>query len=390
MTKILLFPIILLITIVQNSYDLISILQGGDLALHTYSGPIYIKLLKDVLFFSIIFMVIISSTIKGESFLKETLVFIFLLILILFFLSMYFNGVYIALLGVRWFIPLFIFLIMGNWVANLDNKKLIFWIYIGLYICLLVQVIQLFIMPPIYGVIFANIPARTPGIFMAPNSAAFFGCASAALIISASEGRFKESLYPSFLSLLISLLAQSGTGIIVSFLLIMTILTERNTIVRFVILPIVLIVAFLSLNIITQRDNYLELSGGGRIDILISIFEKSIYQYYSVNGFGVFTNAANLSSENPEEMVAPDSLIASMIGNLGLFFIPIVVLLVLFYRNYINKHNINSSSYIPVLLVFILFSFTTIIFEAFPMNLYLAIALLLTNKSTKNFAGITK
>lgn len=385
MTKILLFPVVLLITIVQNSYDLISILQGGDLALHTYSGPIYIKLLKDILFFSLVFMVIISSTIKGESFLKETIVFIFLLILILFFLSLNFNGLYVALLGVRWFIPLFIFLIMGNWVSSLDTRKLVFWIYVGMYVCLLAQIIQLFVMPPIYGVIFGNIPARTPGIFMAPNSAAFFGCASAALIISASKGRYKESLYPSLLSFLISSLAQSGTGIIVSFLLIMTIITEKKVIIRYVILPVVLIVGFLSLNVITQRDNYLELSGGGRIDILIGIFERNIYEYYSLNGFGVFTNAANLSSDNPEEMVAPDSLIASMIGNLGAFFLPISVLLVLFYRNHIIKNNISSSCYIPVLLVFILFSFTTIVFEAFPMNLYLAIALLLPNKTSKNF-----
>jgi len=366
---------------------LIAILEGGDLSLHTYTGPIFVKLLKDILFFSLIFMIIISSTIKGESFLKETLIFIFLLMLILFFLSLNFNGIYIALLGVRWFIPLFVFLIMGNWVASLNTHKLKFWIYIGLYLCLLAQIVQLFIMPPVFGFIFGNIPARTPGIFMAPNSTAFFGCASAALIISASKGSYKESLYASFISLLISLLAQSGTGIIVSFLLIMTILTERNVIMRFVVLPVVLILGFMSLNIITQRDNYLELSGGGRIDVLIDIFEQSLYQYYAVNGLGVFTNAANLSSDNPELMVAPDSLIASMIGNLGVFFLPICVLLVLFYRNYLIKNNISSSCYIPVLLVFILFSFTTIVFEAFPMNLYLAIALLLPNKNAKTLKG---
>lgn len=51
----LLFPIILLITLVQNYHDIAAIMSGADLNLTSHDGPIVLKVLKDFLFLFLLF-----------------------------------------------------------------------------------------------------------------------------------------------------------------------------------------------------------------------------------------------------------------------------------------------------------------------------------------------
>jgi hypothetical protein len=142
---------------------------------------------------------------------------------------------------------------------------------------------------------------------------------------------------------------------------------------------LVLIILIPNLDGWTMRDDYLELSGGGRLDILKEIFNKSIF---SISNFGVYTNSANLQSYNPENQIAPDSLIAAWIGNFGLFSLVAIVLALLIIKH--DMHNIDIEMALPCVITFLSFSMTTIVFEAFPMNMYIAFGFLAAKSSINN------
>lgn len=108
------------------------------------------------------------------------------------------------------------------------------------------------------------------------------------------------------------------------------------------------------------------------MDVFLGIFERS---YDKVSNFGVYTNAANLQSDSPEHAVAADSLVASFLGNLG----PMSLVVMACVFSAVNRSLAVAalrgkiSGAMPLIIVFTAFSFTTIVFEAFPMNLILPI-----------------
>ncbi|MGH8846605.1 MAG: hypothetical protein ACREXQ_05080, partial [Polaromonas sp.] len=124
-------------------------------------------------------------------------------------------------------------------------------------------------------------------------------------------------------------------------------------------------------------EDYVELSGGGRLDAFLDIARDSAF---SVARFGLYTNTANLQSANPEDQLAPDSLMASWAGNFGFFAVLAAVLSALFIRY--RMRAVDWSGAMPCVLVFGIFSMTTIVFEAFPMNLYLALGIWSARRAT--------
>jgi hypothetical protein len=64
---------------------------------------------------------------------------------------------------------------------------------------------------------------------------------------------------------------------------------------------------------------------------------------------------------------------AAMVGNLGLFSLLVVILLLCYLRN--RTKVTDWAKLMPIVWVYLLFSFTTIISEAYPMNLLLTFLL---------------
>lgn len=355
----------------QNYYDILSIFEGESLALHTYQGPLVMKLGKDICYFLI--LLAIGWNFKKNKRLSNPgiIALFFLLAAWLMMFSVYANGFIVALVGFRWLIPFFIFLLMGNWVKTIDRDFFVYFLSIALLGCFVVQVIQLFFMPPVFGEILPGLSARAPGYFLAPNSAAFFGCSSASLIMVVQRYRGKFTLTSILLAVCIAALAQSGTGLVVSLLLLLWYFLYPKLKVFLFVGILLTPIAFLNLNVLTQRDDYLELSGGGRLHALQNIFIES---FGSITTFGKYTNAANLLSDNPYNQVAADSLVASWIGNFGIFGLLATLLIILFVI--VSKAQYQRNFVVAPLIVFMLFSMTTIIFEAFPMNVILALSIL--------------
>lgn len=378
-----LFPALLIAVLLQNYYDLMEIFSGAPLALYAYEGPIIYKIGKDVLYISLLIAIFWRAKVLGRLPLTDYSLSIALVVTLLFFVSMLSNGPIIAALGVRWSLPLFLFLILRDWTFVLDTRAAARWLFIGMILCFGAQVYELFNMPPVFGELLPGVSARTPGIFLAPNSAAFFACASAAciLVFSMNHRRFKWSAV--LLSILISVLAQSGTGMVVSFLLLLRLMVGHRPFLFWSIGLIGIGISMPNLDLLTQRDDYVSLSGGGRIEVLADITRNSAF---SISNFGLYTNAANLNSANPEEQVAADSLIASWIGNFGAASLIVLALLSLFII--FRMRNVDWRLASPCVIVFALFSMTTIVFEAFPMNIYIAIGLWSARKQSNRLPPI--
>ena len=364
-----LFPFILIATILQNYYDLVAIFDGGALNLSSYEGPIIFKLLKDVVYLSILALVIrVALQTKRWPSTSPSMLFV-LLMLFSCAISAALNDFTIAAIGIRWATPFVLFLLMRDVGARIDPDKGVIWLLSGTLICILFQVYQLFYMPPIFGEIFGGWPARTPGIFLAPNSTALFACSCSACISVFARHRYRTRLAAACLALLICLLAQSGTGILTATLLIW-LASGRYSSLSLIAAAAIGVFVFLNLDAITMREDYVAISGGNRLDIFIDTLGVAMT---SVGNFGIYTNAGALQQNDFAINFAVDSLWASWFGNFGMFA-PIQLAIVAAFFVQIKKE-INWRVASPCILVFFLFSMTTIIFEAYPMNLLLGIGI---------------
>lgn len=360
----------IVVAIIQNFHDLSLFFLEERLSLFRYDGPIIYKLLKDIFYISFFIAILRGLKKFHRSVLTDYSGIFIVLIVFMTILSMLHNSFAVGLIGLRWIFPFILFLLMRNWSEYLDVAVAVKWILMGLMVCFVVQLYQLFYMPPVFGEIFPGIPARTPGFFVAPNSTAFFACASAACVMVFIPVKLKLNALAVGLALMISTLAQSGTGMVASVLLCLRLICRRHKYAFWIISFFTITVALTNLDVLTMRQNYVELSGGGRLDAFLNIARDS---FFSMSRFGLSTNTANLYSENPEDQLAPDSLMASWVGNFGVFSMLAALLVVLFIRY--RMQPVDWSRAMPCVLVFGIFSMTTIVFEAFPMNMYLALGI---------------
>ncbi len=208
--------------------------------------------------------------------------------------------------------------------------------------------------------------ARNPGIFLLPNTGAFFSIVFLFYVLFLKEKqKIKYKFLLTLLAVISILLTGSGTGLVAVSVIIGIYILPR----RFIVFsPFVLILSFLLLKFLStyiRGEEYIEISGGTRLAIFFNTFQET--GIFSPS-FGYFTNVANLMAAGDKIM---DSTYASILGNLGIFPFVVLIIMVLFYLLKafwcLNKTNITF------LLIVLLFSATTIILEVYPMNMLLAI-----------------
>lgn len=367
---------LLVATVLQNYYDITAILSGEPLALYKYDGPLLFKIFKDLLYFFILACILLWALSIKKFPLKKISIIIYIFVAFAAIISLLINDIMTAIIGLRWAFPFLIFFALGDWTKYFDQSRASHWLLLGMLICLFAQIYQIFNMPPVYGEVLPGIPARTPGIFLAPNSTAFFACASLACLMTCVNNQRLLTVQAAIIALAICILTQSGTGIIVCLILILRLISSNST-TLFLIIALAFVGLLLpNLNSLTMREDYIALSGGGRLSVLYDISKAAALSF---GDFGTYTNASNLMSDDPQGMIAVDSLVASWLGNFGIFSIPILFMVWLFVKYYMC--DIDWKRAMPCVVVLSLFSLTTVVFEAFPMNLYLAVGIWLSRKS---------
>ena len=361
-------PILIISALFQNYYDLESVMSGEFLKLNQAQGPIAIRAMKDFSYIVIFTAALTYISRNMQIHFGIPFMFMVILCIVLFFLSLQNHGLLTAGLGLRWALPLLIFMALKDWSWRFDGDRALKWIYAGLLICLLAQIYQLFNMPPIYGTIF-GLSARTPGIFLAPNTTSFFGCSCAAFLMVFGKGNAKHTVAGGVLAVVISMLAQSGTGIVVSAFLLLHSFLTRSPAISLMAGGLAMSVILPNLDRFLSRDGVAEISGGGRLERLSEISAEAAF---TINNFGFYTNAINLANEAGKYRLAVDSLVASFIGNFGITAVLALLLLTIFCVK--EFKGVRFEVLLPPLMVFSVFSLTTIVFEAYPMNILLAIS----------------
>lgn len=368
----LLVASILVIGALQSSSDLLHLFRSGEINLVGYEGPAVFKLAKDaIVVLGLLVPSLIGILAHRARVLTADSILALLGVGLLAAISLIENGALVAAAGLRWFLPIALLFLLPARPPAVDPVTASRMLSVALGTNLALQFLQLFTMPPVYGQIWLGLSARTPGLFLVPNTAAFFACVAGAAALSFEHSRALKAA--ALLAATAScLLTQSGTGLVVIGAMWLPVLGGARRPAVTLIGIGALAVLFFSLGAVTGREDYLRLSGGERIRILVDIV---LPMSYRIDGFGVFTNTAALlldrAATAPDgTVIAIDSFIASFIGNLGAFALPIAILVVRFAA---RCRFLDLNRLAPLLTVYGLFSFTTIVTEAFPMNVLLPI-----------------
>lgn len=361
---------VLVVGAMQSAWDVVVLHRTGHIDLLSYQGPAVFKVMKDALVVGCLALPAVLGLVAHRArvlTIESSLLLVAVALLAA--VSFVANGPLVAVAGLRWFLPIALLLLLPARPPSVDPRTAARMLHAALAINVSLQVVQLFVMPPVYGQVVFGLSARTPGVFLIPNTAAFFGCVCAAAVLG-----LERSLRLRLLALLLGsvsvLLTQSGTGLVAMAALWLLALGGRQTIGLAVIGMAALPVLFGSLESVTGREDYLKLSGGERIRVLIDVI---LPVSFDLDGFGLYTNTASLlldrARTTPEgTVIAIDSFVASFIGNFGLLALPAAVLLVRFAM---RSPWLDWRALRPLLLTFLLFSFTTIVTEAFPMSVLL-------------------
>lgn len=353
----------ILITPFLNLGEVLALIKGDIESQSVLYTPIYIKVLKDIVMILIISALIIKhlmgSTIKFHLILLMTI----LLIVINIKNSVLFGSSEYVIYGLRWVYPLFIFLLLFNKFDDFYlDKKFTFSLFLIFVIHFIFQIYQLFYAIPWFGSI-GSLNLRNPGLFLIPNTGAFFSTIVLYWLLFYLNINKLSKFFMAVIIFLSVTLTLSGTGIAVaSFIVLVYLIPKRSLFLFLLVAPLVLIAVLEILD--KLRGGYIEVSGGTRIMIL-----KDILQTLPVlsDKFGYYTNTASLLGDG----LIVDSTYASIAGNLGLFVFAIVVIFS-FYL-FIDALIKGDKKKLAFMTIIISFSTTTIILEAYPMNLLLSL-----------------
>jgi len=369
-----LIVVIVLTGIFQNFHDVSVLMTTGEANLLGYEGPLAFKLAKDVIMAGLMATCVVVAVTGPRNLFTEASILCFTLIAVLFIVSLIANGVLVALSGLRWFAPIALFLLLRVRPFSFDMVYAARLLSASVWGCLAIQCYQLIYMPPFYGFTVFGLSGRVPGFFLVPNTTAFYASVSAALSLG-FEPRKALIVIAMLGAAASTALTQSGTGFVAIAMLISYVLVRRAGFLSLPIAVLAAILVFINLDYITGREGVVGVSGGDRIRIILELALPAAFQ---LDCFGCFTNAAALVLNKAVtavegQVLAFDSFIASTIGNLGLFLIPFAVCLAQFTFNAFQ--NVDWRRLEPILIVYALFSLTTIVTEAFPMSMLLPLLL---------------
>ncbi len=364
--------IMLFLTPLFSFQEFLALIYGGVVNNSTALTSPYIKGIKDLFFVSIVFSaILLILKIK-----KINIILLSMIAGIGFFVIIpaYYNhdNILIFFAGLRWFFPFVLALfLIGNVKQELLCKigKILFWLFI---LHFSIQIIQLFISDPWFGITVFGLSARNPGIFFIPSTAAVF----VILVLFFSKFYMSNKLSNN-INLLIPvsiLLTASGTGI-VAYLVFTTVFHFNDKYSRIMPLFLLVLASFLIIYIdaLSGRAGLLEDSFGQRIEMFEDVFNSATW-LPSYFGYGTSTGYLIQNHYGFNfEMIPTDSWFASVVVNLGMLnFIAIILLVAstLFYL-FIFR----SKERLLFLLMYCLIGMTTVFTESYPVNLLFSVLL---------------
>lgn len=369
--KIITFLVLLgiFLTPIFTFQEVFSFLSGSVQA--KSSTNIFIKLIKDFIFFLIIFISLLQVIQNKSLKIDKLFLIIGLMIFISCVLSFLLSDNLIAIIaGLRFIIPIILIFALLKYI-DLETQIKISKILSPLFIlAFILQIYQLFYMNPFWGYNAFGLSLRNPGFFAQNNTMAFFSLITLYYNICFENSKITKKII--FILVPISIfLTASGTGMIVLGIFyiyqIYLKIKKGNSKLIFVFLFSVIFIGFLNyLPIILNRDSIFR-SLQVRFEIVYKNFDLKNFLFSTDLGYatntGIMLNS-KFGIDNANFYIA-DSTIAALLTNIGLLG-TVLIYYIIFYIK------INSEKYYYFVIVFVSFSFTTIIPEAYPMNLLFA------------------
>ena len=365
----------LLLTPLFNVGEVVALVRGTvGFGIGGYT-PTSIKAIKDLLLLMIAALGVLSLAASGRT---NRLAVPFLVLLL------YVGAVALLVLpsdlrlvaaGLRWILPVFLIFLL---IRHVDDDLLVRVARVLVFLlCVHVaaQLLQLLFMSNWYGVTFFGLAARVPGIFFMPNPAGFFAvvCLYFA-IFHLPSGKLRR--IACVLAPISVFLTQSGTGLIVLLAFgVLLVLGARKAVLLIPAAPLLVLAMLAALPVLTGRGaDYVAISGGTRLQIFANLLQEGEWLPLA---FGFATNTAVALSSGPSGAMSgggsiiADSTYASVLGNLGLLSIVMLLALGLSW-GVVLLRNQRLDLYAATL-IFVLYGFTIIITEAYPMSLLFAV-----------------
>lgn len=347
-------------------------------------GMFLIKYIKDAGMFGIIILSILKTT--NRKTLPKTYAFLPFITIYLCLITIYNieQPTTVLLCGFRWFLPLILFIFLSENINYKFMKELHGIMLIVFLIHFSAQIYELFYMLPYNGSTYFGLTARVPGIFSHAHSSASFTCLFFLITDEVVNNKKKKALLTILISISL-IFSMSSTGIIIFLTLFLyaSFKNSKHILKLFLILPIIILLFYNNADTLTNRGKgSSERSLATRKELFINIFEES---NIISNKFGLATNAVAMTNiVSVEKRVHSDSFYATFLGNLGLFPFMILIIGILYALCifFVEKKTFTLSC----ILLYLLFSFSTVITEVYPMNLFIGIliAFHLNNKKIKN------
>jgi len=371
----------ILLTPFFGIFEVLALIKGTLISQGTALTPVYIKVLKDIVFATIIMMGILELYVGRRIIFNRPYTLFIVLTACSAFISFFFIDPIIFIAGVRWLLPLLIFPFIYRYVDADLQSRIAKWLIILLIVGLFLQIVQLFITAGIWGSNVFGLGLRNPGFYIIPSSMACFAMLTAYYARHYCNNGFLRKITVFLLVPVSILLTASGTGII-SLTLFLSYILYCNVKQKFIIFAIVIAILtsqIALIPILTNRSSIYE-SMKIRIELLPEL--ASLKNAFVSSNFGSATNTGVLLNPSSSTTVIADSTVNSLIYNTG--FVSLLFFGCFLYKSLFRTINRGNVSFALVLFPFFL---TTILFELFPANLLLMVNLAyFSNPLNKNLA----
>lgn len=317
---------------------------------NTIHTPVTIKLLKDILLITLLCILLFSKKTYSR---WSKLSFIVITVIMLFSVTKAFIlkvPTIVILSGIRWYLPLFLFPLFDQYQSTKEDLSLLYNRYrLVIFAAIPLQFFQI-LFSERWNITEGLAYSRASGFFSQPQPMSLFALFFLIIVFEITQEKNKKIDY--FITLISIVLTKSAAGVLgVGFLF----FTKAQKNLKFII-AIITVSSIVAFPFISGRVDFWE-SPLLRLKVL-----KEVNLGTTI--FGSYSNACNTIEKIKPEMTIceiPDSFITSSIGNLGLIF-GILVVLILIYTIYRSK----KYHLLPVFLLFLISANLT---EYFPLNL---------------------
>lgn len=350
------------------SFTEITTLMYGVSTHNALLSPWYIKGIKDFIFILIILIGIFwMIRYKYRLRIDITLYMLYFLILVSMILSLIEYNLIVVLAGIRWAIPL---LLIPFLISNIDEKlqiKIAKVLMLLVFLGLIFQLLQTTTLYEYFGSNKLGFSRRNPGFFTIPSTMSIFLLFSLWYVYHFLEKSIFNQFFVYLIVPISVFLAGSATGLLAMIIFYFFIFYTKSKYKRIIIILSIIftLFVFIMLPIILNRADLMS-----SLLIRMELYNHISYMNIFIGDrFGLATNTALLIPGNfTDKAFSTDGLVLSFIINIGLISFLIFVYIVI-------KNGEKTLKFIHFFMITSIFSFNSILFEVYPVNLLIAINL---------------